>query len=151
MLLTCLKLGKIQSTEYSAVAMTPTVRYTLVFGWQGWQLKRTVHHLAVSERAHVFGGTNHVPLTDGRRLLVVTINNYGKTPASIGTVAATICAEGELDSFPGWEVSDWQGHPFIKKWKGYVFGTVHSQLIDVAFPFEAGKSHCWAHLVSRHF
>lgn len=110
-----------------------------VFGWQGWQLKRTVHHLAVSERAHVFGGTNHATLTDGRRLLVVTINNYGKTPASIGTVAATICAEGELDSFPGWEVSDWQGHPFIKKWKGYVFGTVHSQLIDVAFPFEAGK------------
>jgi hypothetical protein len=30
-----------------------------------------------------------------------------------------------------------------------VFGTVHSQLIDVAFP--GRKSHCWAHLVSRHF
>jgi hypothetical protein len=108
-------------------------------GSLGGGIARTITHNRLVERARVFGGTNHVTLPDNKKLLVVTVNNYGKTPASIGTVAATICAEGELDSFPGWDVNDWQGHPFIKKWKGYVFGTVHSQLIDVAFPFEAGK------------
>jgi hypothetical protein len=115
---------------------------TLQFGAlcaQAFYLARTIAHDRRVERAHVFGGTNHVTMADGRKLLGVTINNYGKTPASIGTVAATICAEGELDSFPGWEVNEWRGHAFSKQWKGYVFGQVSGQLIDVIFPFEAGK------------
>jgi hypothetical protein len=110
-----------------------------VFGWQGIQLGRTVRHLAISERAHVSGGANNITTTDGRNLLVVTINNYGKTPASIGTVAATICEEGELDLFPGWKVKDWPGHAFFGGWKGYVLGQIGRQKIDVGFPFEAGK------------
>jgi hypothetical protein len=67
-----------------------------VFGWQGKQLKRTVEHLVISERAHVSGGANHGKASDGREFLVVTINNYGKTPAFIGNVAATICKKEEL-------------------------------------------------------
>ena len=50
-----------------------------VFGWQGKQLKRTVEHLVISERAHVSGGANHATTSDGRKVLIVTINNHGKT------------------------------------------------------------------------
>jgi hypothetical protein len=101
-----------------------------VFGWQGLQLKRTVQHLTVSERAHVSGGANHGTTPDGRKVLVVTVNNYGKTPASIGTIAATICEKYQLTNFPGWK---------IKVWKGYVFGPAHGQPTDVIFPHEQGK------------
>lgn len=78
---------------------------------QAYFLKRTVVHMRISERAHVSGGANIVSL-DGGKVLVVTINNYGKTPAFIETMAATICKRGELSNFPGWK---------IKNWKAYVF------------------------------
>jgi hypothetical protein len=103
----------------------------LVFGWQGMQLKRTVQHLAISERAHVSGGANRARRKDdGSDVLVVTINNYGKTPAFIGTVAATVCKKEELTNFPGWQV---------KAWKGYVFGPMPGQLSDIVFPYEKDK------------
>jgi hypothetical protein len=102
-----------------------------VFGWQGWQLKRTVNHLVISERAHVSGGANRGVTSDGiREVLIVTINNYGKTQAFIGNVAATICKKEELTNFPGWKVN---------KWKGYVFGRGDKQLSDIVFEYEAGK------------
>jgi hypothetical protein len=110
----------------------------LVFGWQGYHLWRTVDHLAISERAHVSAGANRGKIGN-TEVLVVTINNYGKTPASIGTVAATICEEAELSSFPGWGVNEWDGHSFVKEWKGYVFGQVDGQRTDVVLPFQAGK------------
>jgi len=44
---------------------------------QAYFLKRTVVHMRISERAHVSGGANIVSL-DGGKVLVVTINNYGK-------------------------------------------------------------------------
>jgi hypothetical protein len=101
-----------------------------VFGWQGKQLKRTVEHLVISERAHVSGGANHATTGDGRKVLIVTINNYGKTQAFIGNVAATICKKEELTDFPGWEVNEW---------KGYVFGPAPNQRSDIVFEYEAGK------------
>src|SRR5262249_52025209 len=60
----------------------------------------------------------------------------------IGTVAATICDSAELDSFPGWGINEWTGHAFTKGWKGYVFGQISGQQIDVVFPYEAGKVIC---------
>jgi hypothetical protein len=101
-----------------------------VFGWQGWQLRRTVNHLVISERAHVSGGANRGTTTDGRQVLIVTINNYGKTPAFIGNVAATICKKEELTNSPGWKVNEW---------KGYVFGPGDKQLSDIVFEYQAGK------------
>jgi hypothetical protein len=101
-----------------------------VFGWQGWQLRRTVNHLVISERAHVSGGANRGKTSDGRNVLIVTINNYGKTQAFIGNVAATICKKEELTNFPGWKVNEW---------KGYVFGPGANQLSDIVFEYEAGK------------
>src|SRR5262249_41012621 len=73
---------------------------------QAFYLARTITHIRRVERAHVSGGANSGVTKDGREVLVVTINNLGKTPATIGTVAATICEEGELDAFPGWDVNE---------------------------------------------
>jgi hypothetical protein len=101
-----------------------------VFGWQGWQLRRTVSHLVISERAHVSGGANRGETSDGRNVLIITINNYGKTPAFIGNVAATICKKEELTNFPGWKVNEW---------KGYVFGPGTNQLSDIMFEDQLGK------------
>jgi hypothetical protein len=114
---------------------------TAVFGWQGIQLRKTVKHLAISERAHVSGGANWIRDNDGNITnLVATINNYGKTAATIGTVATTICDEAELDTtFPGWGVKVWQGHQFTNEWRGYVFGQVSGQKITPIFQFEPGR------------
>jgi hypothetical protein len=116
--------------EATAALAAIAVLQLFVFGWQGKQLKRTVEHLAISERAHVSGGANHATMNDGRKVLIVTINNYGKTPAFIGNVAATICKKDELTNFPGWEVNEW---------KGYVFGPAPNRLSDIVFEYEAGK------------
>jgi len=124
---------------YAAVALVVIAVVPLfVFAWQGYQLWRTVDHLAISERAHVSAGAHRGKIGNAD-VLVITINNYGKTPASIGTVAATICEEAELSSFPGWGVNEWEGHPFVKEWKGYVFGQVDGQRTDVVLPFQTGK------------
>jgi hypothetical protein len=116
--------------EATAALAGIAVLQLFVFGWQGRQLKRTVEHLTISERAHVSGGANHGTTSDGRKVLIVTINNYGKTPAFIGNVAATICKKEELTNFPGWKVN---------KWKGYVFGPAPNPLSDIVFGYEAGK------------
>jgi hypothetical protein len=116
--------------EATAALAVIALLQLLVFGWQGWQLKRTVSHLVISERAHVSGGANRGTTRDGREVLIVTINNYGKTPAFIGNVAATICKKEELTNFPGWAVNEW---------KGYVFGPKPNQLSDIVFEYEAGK------------
>jgi hypothetical protein len=122
-------------SEWWLVGLTGVLAFvgllqTGVFTWQGIQLKRTVTHLAISERAHVSGGANRARKNDGSEFLVVTVNNYGKTATTIGTIAATICEKHELTSFPGWKIKDW---------KGYVFGPVHGQVTDVILPHEQGK------------
>jgi hypothetical protein len=116
--------------EATAALAGIAVLQLFVFGWQGWQLKRTVEHLTISERAHVSGGANRGTTSDGRKVLIVTINNYGKTPAFIGNVAATICKKEELTNFPGWKVNEW---------KGYVFGPAPNQMTDIVFGYEEGK------------
>jgi hypothetical protein len=98
---------------------------------QGLIMWRTIKHSRETERAHVSGGANHAKLaSDGSSVLVVTINNLGKTQAFIGTVAATICKQEQLAAFPGWT---------IQEWKGYTFGQIAGQQTDVLLPYEAGK------------
>jgi hypothetical protein len=113
----------------------------LVVGYKQWsEAKQTADDAIEARRAHLSGGANRGHRSDtGDEVRVVTINNYGRTPATIGTVAATICEERELDAFPGWNINDWPGHPFSKGWKGYVFGEVSGQQTDVFFPYEANK------------
>jgi hypothetical protein len=83
-----------------------------------------VRHGTISNRAHVSGGANHVQTETGEPFLVITLNNYGASPAFIGTIAATICKRSDLDVAgpPEWQ---------IKQWKGYVFGAVAGQATDV--------------------
>jgi hypothetical protein len=104
--------------------------------FQAFYLARTITHNRRIERAHVSGGANRGRKSDGSEVLIVTINNYGKTQATIGTVAATICKEEELDAFPGWGVNQWTDHVFVKEWKGYVFWQIGGQQIDVVLPFQ---------------
>ena len=70
---------------------------------------------------------------------LLQIKRISRTPATIGTVAATICEEAELDTFPGWNITQWPGHQFSRGWKGYVFGEVSGQQIDIVFQLEAQK------------
>jgi hypothetical protein len=86
--------------------LIPVGAFQAIFLW------RTVVHMRISERAHVSGGANHVRRRDNGKGLIVTINNYGKTPANIGTVAATIWEKAELKTFPGWKIKAWPGHEF---------------------------------------
>jgi hypothetical protein len=108
---------------------------------QAGLLARTIVHMRISEGAHVSGGANWIRDPEGNIThLVAAINNYGKTPATIGTVATTICDEEELNTtFPGWGVRTWQGHQFTSEWRGYVFGQVSGQQIAPVFRFEPGR------------
>lgn len=74
-------------------------------------------HIPHVERAYISGGANvanrtlstgHIQVDSSR--LVVTINNYGKTPAFIGTVAvATSDKLGPKFSGP-WQRQEWKGY-----------------------------------------
>jgi hypothetical protein len=69
-------------------------------------------HIPVVERAYIYGGANYqvTRVNNGERLdLVLKINNFGKTPAFIGTVAATICSEDDIDRPITWQVEEWAG------------------------------------------
>jgi hypothetical protein len=90
------------------------------------------------ERAYISGGANFPTRTlytgdiqaDASRL-VVTINNYGKTPAFIGTVAVATCDKLE-PKFSG----PWQR----QEWKGYVLpAPTHDLLSDVDCNYEKDK------------
>jgi hypothetical protein len=85
----------------AVIAFFQLIVFGIVFGWQAIQLGRTVNHLAISERAHVSGGANYGKRDDAD-VLIITVNNYGKTPTTIGTVAATVCTKAELANSPGW-------------------------------------------------
>jgi hypothetical protein len=58
-------------------------------------------HIPQVERAHVSGGA--VRLTNDPHQFMVTINNYGKTPAFIGTIWAEIVPESTLPAVPVYE------------------------------------------------
>jgi hypothetical protein len=104
-----------------------------------WRVIRiTAEHIPNVERAYISGGAGFTTRTlasgdiqiDTSRLLV-TINNYGKTPAFIGTVAAATCDKLE-PKFSG----PWQR----QEWKGYVLrAPTRSLLSDVGCKYETGK------------
>jgi hypothetical protein len=100
--------------------------------------RRAAEHIPRVERAYISGGANFPTRTlytgdiqaDASRL-VVTINNYGKTPAFIGTVAVPTCDKLE-PKFSG----PWQR----QEWKGYVLpAPTHNLLSDVDCNYEKDK------------
>jgi hypothetical protein len=64
-----------------------------------WQVTRVAaEHIPRVERAYVSGGATGV--TDRPLEFAVTVNNYGKTPAFIGTIWVNVVPENELPDIP---------------------------------------------------
>jgi hypothetical protein len=71
--------------------------------------KFSADHIPRVERAYIYGGTNYFRSASNELKLMVKINNFGKTPAFIGTVAATICSDEELSKPIVWQEIGWKG------------------------------------------
>ena len=64
-----------------------------------WQVTRiAAEHIPHVERAYVSGGATGV--VESPQHFAVTVDNYGKTPAFIGTIWANIVPENELPHTP---------------------------------------------------
>jgi hypothetical protein len=66
-------------------------------------------HIPVVERAYIYGGANYFRTESNELKLMVKLNNFGKTPAFIGTVAATICSDKKLIKPIVWQEIGWKG------------------------------------------
>jgi hypothetical protein len=124
-----IKIGEAIIAAFTILLVIVTACLVAVGFVQGVIMWRTIKHSREADRAHVSGGANRAS-ADGSFVLVVTINNLGKTQAFIGTVAATVCKEDELAAFPGWA---------IQQWKGYILGQIVGGKTDVFLPHEAEK------------
>jgi hypothetical protein len=89
--------------------------------------KAAAEHIPRVERAYVSGGA--VGITNLPHHFMVTIDNYGKTPAFVGTIWANIAPENELPPIPVYErelahfggqmlKADTPGHPsgIVRLW-----------------------------------
>jgi hypothetical protein len=109
---------------------------TLALWWSTRRLwtvtKIAAEHIPKVERAYIFGGAGHPVINDvaDATRLVVTINNYGKTPAFVGTVAIGTSPWAALDKF-----STWKNY----KWKGYALPAPSQFTSDVDCPYRAGE------------
>jgi len=76
-----------------------------------WNVTRVhAEHIPRVERAYIYGGANYRVTEQGRPVsLFVKVNNFGKTPAFIGTIAATICPELDLTRPITWQDHQWMG------------------------------------------
>ena len=82
-------------------------------------------------RAYVSGGLGRHEEMPVGHLLYVTINNYGTTPAFIGTVTATLMVESELPPMPREED--------LGEFMGYVLPPVH----DIGKSYPSKRSVLW--------
>jgi hypothetical protein len=72
--------------------------------------KAAAEHIPRVERAYIRGGTGQQrPVDDGVQLFV-TMNNYGKTPAFVGTITVSICPEAALPAIPKYETGIFRGY-----------------------------------------
>jgi hypothetical protein len=124
-----IKIGEAVIAAFTLLVAIVTSLLVAVGVGQGVVMLRTIMHSRQADRAHVSGGANH-GTKNGSHVLIVTINNLGRTQAFIGTVAATICKERELAIFPGWAT---------QQWKGYMFGRIAGCQTNVFLPYETGK------------
>jgi hypothetical protein len=100
-----------------------------------WRVTRiAAEHIPHVERAYVSGGATGV--VDSPQHFAVTVDNYGKTPAFIGTIWANIVPESELPDTPvydppefGWFGGqmlkpDTSGHPVVTRQWDVIEGRV---------------------------
>src|SRR5215469_18787335 len=80
-----------------------------------WRVTRiTAEHIPHVERAYVSGGAAGVDKSPEH--FAVTVDNYGKTPAFIGTIWANIVPENELPDTPVYDPPEfgWFGGQMLK-------------------------------------
>jgi hypothetical protein len=80
-----------------------------------WRVTRiAAEHIPHVERAYVSGGATGV--VDSPQHFAVTVDNYGKTPAFIGTIWANIVPENELPDTPVYDPPEfgWFGGQTLK-------------------------------------
>jgi hypothetical protein len=70
-------------------------------------------HIPHVERAYVSGGATGV--VDSPQHFAVTIDNYGKTPAFIGTIWANIVPENEFARDPSFTIRQNLGGSAVKR------------------------------------
>ena len=99
-------------TAFTGLLALCTFFLTIYTGVVANATKHAADHIPIVERAYVSGGAGHPVIDDvidmGR--LVATINNYGKTPAFIGTVAVARCELSNLPDEPEWDKKEWKGY-----------------------------------------
>ena len=106
---------------------------TIALWWSTRKLWRATRiaaeHIPHVERAYVSGGATGV--VDSPQHFAVTVDNYGKTPAFIGTIWANILPENELPNTPVYDPPEFgrfggqmlkpgtSGHPaVVRLWDG---------------------------------
>jgi hypothetical protein len=101
------------STPERATALfTAVLAVSTIFLWLATlRLMRVTRieaeHIPRVERAYVSGGATGV--MDSPQHFAVTVDNYGKTPAFIGTIWANIVPEDELSDTPVYIRRNWAG------------------------------------------
>jgi hypothetical protein len=91
---------------------------TIALWWSTRKLWRATRiaaeHIPHVERAYVSGGATGV--VDSPQHFAVTVDNYGKTPAFIGTIWANIVPENELPDTPVYDPPEfgWFGGQMLK-------------------------------------
>jgi hypothetical protein len=102
------------SDKIAAVASVSALLQFIALVVTWWLMKETARRQL---RAYVSGGLGKYTDMPVGNWLFVTINNYGTTPAFIGTVNATLIAESELPAIPP------EDNP--GEFMGYVLPPVH--------------------------
>jgi hypothetical protein len=87
--------------------------------FQGVAAFRSIEHMRFVERAHVSSGAVRVKDTN---TFMITINNYGKTPAFIGIVTANIRLRSELPAKPEYPTGVFGGYMLQPNTPGFKTG-----------------------------
>jgi hypothetical protein len=93
--------------ERATALFTAVLAVSTIFLWLStrrlWQVARiAAEHIPHVERAYVSGGATGV--AGSPQQFAVTVDNYGKTPAFIGTIWANIVPEKELPDAPVYDL-----------------------------------------------
>jgi hypothetical protein len=72
--------------------------------------RKSAEHIPRVERAYIRGGTGWQRRIDAGAQMFVTMNNYGKTPAFIGTITVSTCREDDLPAVPQYETGVFRGY-----------------------------------------
>jgi hypothetical protein len=136
--------------ERVTALFTAVLAVSTIFLWLStrrlWRVTRiAAEHIPHVERAYVSGGATGVASSPEH--FAVTVDNYGKTPAFIGTIWANIVPENELPDTPVYDP------PGLGQFGGQNIETWHVRSFHCNSPlgYDRGPCDLRPNLVSRHF